>query len=89
MMEQVLDVPILEVITRDNASATVDGVIFFQVLDAALASYEVQQLERALLNLTTTNIRTVMGSMDIDQPLSHRDEINVKLLHVVDAAASA
>ncbi|MBY0613414.1 MAG: paraslipin, partial [Beijerinckiaceae bacterium] len=88
MMEQVLDVPTQEVITRDNASATVDGVLFFQVLDAALASYEVQQLERALLNLTTTNIRTVMGSMDIDQLLSHRDEINMKLLHVVDAAAS-
>jgi len=88
MMEQVLDVPTQEVITRDNASATVDGVLFFQVLDAALASYEVQQLERALMNLTTTNIRTVMGSMDIDQLLSHRDEINVKLLHVVDAAAA-
>ena len=88
MMEQVLDVPTQEVITRDNASATVDGVLFFQVLDAALASYEVQQLERALLNLTTTNIRTVMGSMDIDQLLSHRDEINVKLLNVVDAAAA-
>ena len=88
MMEQVLDVPTQEVITRDNASATVDGVLFFQVLDAALASYEVQQLERALLNLTTTNIRTVMGSMDIDQLLSHRDEINVKLLTVVDAAAA-
>ena len=88
MMEQVLDVPTQEVITKDNASATVDGVLFFQVLDAAQASYEVQQLERALLNLTTTNIRTVMGSMDIDQLLSHRDEINVKLLHVVDAAAA-
>ena len=88
MMEQVLDVPTQEVITKDNASATVDGVLFFQVLDAALASYEVQQLERALLNLTTTNIRTVMGSMDIDQLLSHRDEINIKLLHVVDAAAA-
>ena len=88
MMEQVLDVPSQEVITRDNASITVDGVIFYSVLDAARASYEVTNLEVALLNLVMTNIRTVMGSMDLDQLLSHRDEINVRLLQVVDAAAA-
>jgi regulator of protease activity HflC (stomatin/prohibitin superfamily) len=89
MMEQVLDVPNQEVITRDNATVAVDGVSFYQVLDAARAAYEVKGLENALLQLTMTNIRTVMGSMDLDQLLSHRDEINDKLLHVVDAAASA
>jgi regulator of protease activity HflC (stomatin/prohibitin superfamily) len=89
MMEQVLDVPTQEVITRDNATVSVDGVTFYQVLDAARAAYEVRGLELALLNLTTTNVRTVMGSMDLDALLSHRDEINDRLLHVVDAAASA
>jgi regulator of protease activity HflC (stomatin/prohibitin superfamily) len=88
MMEQVLDVPTQEVITRDNAAVTVDGVVFFQVLDAPRASYEVADLNIALLNLVMTNIRTVMGSMELDQLLSHRDEINTKLLGVVDAAAS-
>jgi regulator of protease activity HflC (stomatin/prohibitin superfamily) len=89
MMEQVLDVPTQEVITRDNATVSVDGVTFYQVLDAARAAYEVRGLENALLNLTTTNIRTVMGSMDLDMLLSHRDEINERLLKVVDAASSA
>ena len=87
MMEQVFDVPSQEVITKDNATVTVDGVVFFQVLDAARASYEVANLQVALLNLVMTNIRTVMGSMDLDQLLSHRDEINVRLLKVVDAAS--
>ena len=86
MMEQVLDVPRQEVITKDNASITVDGVAFYQVLDARAASYEITNLTQALLNLVMTNIRTVMGSMDLDQLLSHRDEINIKLLRVVDAA---
>ena len=89
MMEQVLDVPTQEVITRDNATVAADGVAFYQVLDAARAAYEVKGLENALLQLTMTNIRTVMGSMDLDELLSKRDEINDKLLHVVDAAASA
>ena len=89
MMETVLDVPQQEVITKDNATVRVDGVAFFQVLDAARAAYEVQNLESAILNITMTNIRTVMGSMDLDQLLSHRDDINGRLLHVVDAAASA
>ncbi|MFG1431864.1 SPFH domain-containing protein [Xanthobacter sp. V2C-8] len=88
VMEQVLDVPTQEVITKDNATVSVDGVAFFQVFDAARASYEVARLDRAILALTMTNIRTVMGSMDLDQLLSHRDEINVRLLAVVDAAAA-
>ncbi|MFG1296977.1 MULTISPECIES: SPFH domain-containing protein [Xanthobacter] len=88
VMEQVLDVPTQEVITKDNATVSVDGVAFFQVFDAARASYEVARLDTAILALTMTNIRTVMGSMDLDQLLSHRDEINVRLLAVVDAAAS-
>ncbi len=89
MMEQVLDVPTQEVITKDNATVSVDGVAFYQVLEAARAAYEVSGLQNAILNLTTTNIRTVMGSMDLDALLSHRDDINDRILHVVDAAASA
>ena len=88
IMEQVLAVPSQEVITKDNATVTVDGVAFYQVLDAARASYEITNLELALLNLVMTNIRTVMGSMDLDQLLSHRDEINVRLLSVVDSAVA-
>lgn len=86
MMERVMDVPSQEVITKDNAMVQVNGVIFYQVLDAARASYEVNQLELAILNLTMTNIRTVMGSMDLDELLSLRDKINAQLLGVVDDA---
>jgi regulator of protease activity HflC (stomatin/prohibitin superfamily) len=88
VMEQVMSVPQQEVITKDNASVTVDGVVFFQVFDAAKASYEIAALDQAIIALTMTNIRSVMGAMDLDQMLSHRDEINERLLRVVDAAAS-
>ena len=86
MMEQVIDIPGQEIITKDNAIISTDGVVFFQVLDAAKAAYEVSNLYTALLQLTTTNLRTVMGSMDLDETLSKRDEINARLLSVVDHA---
>ena len=89
MMERVLEVESQEVITRDNAMVKVDGIAFFQVVDAAKAAYEVNDLENAILTLTMTNIRTVMGSMDLDNLLSQRDEINHRLLSVVDQAAMA
>ena len=88
-MEQVVDIPGQEIITKDNAMVAVDGVVFFQVLDAAKAAYEVSDLYMAIMALSTTNLRTVMGSMDLDETLSKRDEINARLLNVVDHATEA
>ena len=89
VMEQVVDIPGQEIITKDNAMVAVDGVVFFQVLDAAKAAYEVSDLYTAIMALSTTNLRTVMGSMDLDETLSKRDEINARLLSVVDHATES
>ena len=88
MMEQVLDVPSQDIITKDNAMVRVDGVVFFQILNAARAAYEVNDLENATINLTVTNLRTVMGSMDLDELLSQREQINTRILQVVDEATN-
>src|SRR5204862_4355490 len=87
-LEQGNDVPQQDVITGGSATVTVDWLAFFQVIDAAKASYEIANLDLAIVKLTMTNIRSVMGAMDLDQMLSHRDEINERLLRVVDAAVS-
>ena len=89
VMEQVLDIPTQEVITRDNASVQVDGVVFYQVMDPVAAAYEVRQLTLAIVNITMTNLRTVMGSMDLDELLSQRDRINSQLLVVLDQATNS
>jgi regulator of protease activity HflC (stomatin/prohibitin superfamily) len=88
MMEEVLDVPSQDVITRDNAMVTADAIAFYQIVDAAKAAYEVAELRRGISNLCLTNTRTVIGAMDLDEVLSKRDEINERLLRVVDAATS-
>jgi regulator of protease activity HflC (stomatin/prohibitin superfamily) len=86
VQETVLEIPAQNVITKDNASVTVDGIVFYQVVDPSRAAYEVQNLEQAIVNITMTNIRTAIGSLDLDQTLSQRDEINDRLLHVLDTA---
>ncbi|MGB1008098.1 MAG: SPFH domain-containing protein [Thiolinea sp.] len=89
MMEQVLDILPQQIITADNANVTVDGVVFYQIFDPAKSSYEVNNLEHAILNLTMTNLRSVCGSFQLDDLLSKRDEIGARLLNIVDDATNA
>src|SRR6478672_6118973 len=86
VQETVLEIPPQNVITKDNASVVVDGIVFYQIVDASRAAYEVQDLQAAVINITMTNIRTAIGALDLDETLSKRDEINDRLLRVLDAA---
>src|SRR5262249_35527165 len=89
VQETVLEIPAQNVITKDNASVVVDGIVFYQVIDASRAAYEVQNLQTAVINITMTNIRTAIGALNLDETLSKRDEINDRLLRVLDAATES